>query len=153
MGLITVEMAEAVVAASARPELSLTVLYDERCPLCRRLRNWLAGQATLMPVRFLAADSPDAHSRFPDLDHERSTGVLTVVTSDGVIYEGERAWLVCAWALPAWRPVVEQMGSGLRLRAVRLATRAVDGYRHRLIARSGCESCDLSAPVPAREGR
>jgi predicted DCC family thiol-disulfide oxidoreductase YuxK len=143
------QMAEAVVTGGARATLDVTVLYDERCPLCRRLKVWLAGQRTLRPITFVAADSPEAHTRFPELDHVRSTTVLTVVTSDGAVYEGERAWLVCGWTLPSWQPFAENVGTGVRLRLVRLATRAVDGYRHRLIRNAPpCEACNLAAPKP-----
>ena len=148
---MTAAMAEAIVAGAQRATadlVGLTVLYDPRCPLCRRLREWLDRQATLVPVEFVAADSPLAHQRFPDLDHRRTTRVLTVVSRDGAVYEEERAWLVCGWALPSWQPVVERFGSGVKLRVARVGTRAIDGYRHRLLARSApagspppCESC------------
>lgn len=128
-------MADAIVAGGRREHLTLAVLYDERCPLCRRLKTWLARQATLHPFEFVAADSAEARRRFPDLDHRRSKRVLTVVTSDGAVYEGERAWLVCGWALPAWQPVTESLGGRLRLRVVGLAARTADVYRHR------CPTC------------
>jgi predicted DCC family thiol-disulfide oxidoreductase YuxK len=141
------EMAEAVVRGGTRDGLDLTVLYDDRCPLCRRLQQWLSTQSTLRPVTFLAAASVEAHRRFPALDHARTTRVLTVVTSDGAVYEGERAWLVCGWALPAWQPVTEHASGRVRLRLVRIATRAVDGYRHRVMANAQtCEQCRVTAP-------
>lgn len=140
---MTLAMAEAIVTGGRREGLCLTVLYDERCPLCRRLKHWLGRQPTLSAVGFLAADSPEARRRFPHLDHPRTTQVLTVVASDGAVYEGERAWLVCGWALPAWQPVAEHLGHGARLRMVRVAARLVDGYRHRLIRSAPCESCRM----------
>src|SRR4051794_19000087 len=147
-------MAEAIMHGGERGRSSLTVLYDERCPLCRRLKAWLGDQATLSAIEFVAADSPEAHARFPLLAHFRTTQVLTVVTSDGAVYEGERAWLVCAWALPGWQPLTEGFGSGVRLRLARIAARAVDGYRHRLIARAQpCERCRVSAPTAAKVAR
>lgn len=132
-------MADAIVAGGRREQLVVTVLYDEHCPLCRRLKRWLAGQPTLYDVAFVAADSPEAHRRFPDLDHGRTTRILTVVASDGAVYEGERAWVVCAWALPAWQPVTEGLGGAIPLRLVALAARAVDVCRHR--PPGSCPSC------------
>jgi predicted DCC family thiol-disulfide oxidoreductase YuxK len=132
-------MADAIVAGGARERLSLTVLYDERCPLCRRLKAWLGRQATLHPIAFVAADSAEARRRFPQLDHARTTRVLTLVTSDGAVYEGERAWLVCGWALPAWQPVTEGLGGRVRLRLVAFAARTADVYRHRPAA--PCAEC------------
>lgn len=148
---MTTEMADAIVRGGERGMTSLTVLYDDRCPLCRRLKAWLGGQPTLAPISFVASDSHEAHERFPDLDHWRTTTVLTVVNADGAVFEGERAWLVCGWTLPKWQPVAEHFGSGVRLRIARIATQAVDGYRHRLIGRAEpCDRCMIAAPSPAR---
>jgi predicted DCC family thiol-disulfide oxidoreductase YuxK len=147
-------MAAALVQGGHRGSLSLTALYDDRCPLCRRLKEWLGAQATLAPIEFLPADSAAAHRRFPRLDHDRTTRVLTVVSSDGGVYEGERAWLVCAWALPAWQPLTEHFGTGLRLRLVRLAARAVDGHRHRRRAGTEpCARCSIATPATRRSVR
>jgi predicted DCC family thiol-disulfide oxidoreductase YuxK len=146
--MLTMNMAAAIVQGGQRRSVSLTALYDERCPLCRRLKHWLGAQATLTPIEFLPADSPAAHARYPYLDHDRTTRVLTVVTSEGAVYEGERAWLACGWILPSWQPVTEHLGTGLRLRLVRIAARAVDGYRHRLLARTEpCDRCSVATPA------
>ncbi|MBV9951399.1 MAG: DUF393 domain-containing protein [Acidimicrobiia bacterium] len=151
--MLTTQMAGAIVEGGARRTTSLTALYDERCPLCRRLKAWLGGQATLLPIEFVAADSPAAHARYPYLDHERTTRVLTVVSSNGAVYEGERAWLACGWILPAWQPLTEHFGRGFRLRVARIAARGVDGYRHRLLARSQpCDRCTVAAPPPPTFG-
>jgi predicted DCC family thiol-disulfide oxidoreductase YuxK len=141
------EMADAVARGGVGDEIDLTVLYDDRCPLCRRLEHWMSAQSTLRPVTFLAAASAEARQRYPALDHERTTRVLTVVTSDGAVFEGERAWVVCAWALPVWQPLTEHATGRVRLRLVRLATRAIDGYRHRLMANAPSrECCTVTAP-------
>jgi predicted DCC family thiol-disulfide oxidoreductase YuxK len=147
--MMTSAMAEALVQGGERGRLLLTVLYDERCPLCRRLKDWLGDQPTLASVAFMAADSAEAHARFPTLDHARTTRILTVVTSSGAVYEGERAWLICGWVLPSWQPVAEHFGNGIRLHFVRLAARVVDGYRHRLITNTEpCDRCGVAAPAP-----
>jgi predicted DCC family thiol-disulfide oxidoreductase YuxK len=136
-------MATAWLEGQRRGPVPLTVLYDPRCPLCRRLRSWLAGRATLVPVELVAAASPEARRRFPYLDHLRTITVLTVVAADGAVFEGERAWLMCAWALPSWQALAERLGSGPAQSMVRVLVRAVDGYRHRLLAvgGSGCTGC------------
>ena len=139
----------------ANERAALTLLFDEGCPLCRRLRTWLGGQVTLAPVEFLAAASPEARRRFPALDHERSRSVLTAVRADGAVYEGERAWLVCAWLLPSWQGVAEHFG-GRRLFVIRGLAHLADSVRH--YARragpygEGCEDptrCRIAAPTPA----
>jgi predicted DCC family thiol-disulfide oxidoreductase YuxK len=137
--MISAAMADAIVVGGTRERLTLTVLYDERCPLCRRLKVWLTRQPTLHPVTFLVAGSAEARRRFPHLDHARTIRVLTLVTSDGAVYEGERAWLVCGWALPAWQPVTEGLGGRVRLGLVALVARTADVYRHRLA--QPCPEC------------
>jgi predicted DCC family thiol-disulfide oxidoreductase YuxK len=145
--MISTEMARAILQGGERGTTSLTVLFDRRCSLCRRLKEWLGEQPTLVPIAFVAADTHEAHELFPDLDHRRTTSVLTVVDSNGAVYEGERAWLACGWALPAWQPVAENFSSGVRLRIVRVAARVVDGYRHLgLRPNEACERCAVAAP-------
>jgi predicted DCC family thiol-disulfide oxidoreductase YuxK len=150
--MVTPLMADAWLEGEWRGQVPLTVLYDPRCPLCRKLRGWLAGQRTVVPIEFVAAASPEAAARFPDLDHARTVTVLTVVAADGAVFEAERAWLMCAWALPSWQPVAERLGTRAGLPLVGVVARAVDWYRHRLIARSyreGCVRCRLTAPTPS----
>jgi predicted DCC family thiol-disulfide oxidoreductase YuxK len=154
------ELASAVIEGGRRGRAPLTVLYDERCPLCRRLKTWLAGQATLVPIEFLPAACAEAVHRYPRLDHSRTATVLTVVAANGAVFEGERAWLACAWALPGWQPVAERLGTRTGLPLVRIFSRTVDWYRHRLIVRSygtSCDTCRVTAPpgaaAPRRAGR
>lgn len=142
---VTTEMAAALVRGDRRGELTFTILYDEHCPLCRRLKEWLAGQRQLAQIEFVAANSTDARRRFPELDHIRSITVLTVVSSDGFVYEGERAWLVCTWTLPAWRPAAEHFSTPVGRRVVRVAARVIDGYRHRGMSHDQFECCTLAA--------
>ncbi len=149
--MVTPSMADAWLAGESRGRVPLTVLYDPRCPLCRKLRAWMAEQQTVDPIEFLAAASPEAIARFPDLDHYRTVSVLSAVAADGAVFEAERAWLVCAWALPSWRPVAERLGTRTGLRLVGVAARTVDWYRRRLIAqpyREDCVRCRLTSPPP-----
>jgi predicted DCC family thiol-disulfide oxidoreductase YuxK len=154
--MLSPELAAAVLEGGCRGEVGLTALYDERCPLCRRLRAWLQAQAMLVPIEFLAAGGAEARRRYPLLDHARTTRVLTVVASDGAVFEGERAWLVCAWSLPAWQPLTEVLGGRAGRALVRLCSRAVDHYRHHLVGPpygTSCASCQLAAPPGGGRGR
>jgi predicted DCC family thiol-disulfide oxidoreductase YuxK len=128
--VISYELASAFLERGSGDPTVLTVLYDEGCPSCRQLRAWLAQQSLLVAVDFVAAASPEARRRYPMLDHEQARTVLTVVAHTGAVYEAERAWLACAWALPSWRPVAEHFGARWRLFLVRAASSVVDRYRH-----------------------
>lgn len=148
---MTLEMAAAVLAGKQRDGIGLTVLYDDRCPLCRRLKAWLGQQATCVPIELVAAASEEARRRYPRLDHERTVTVLTVIDGAGGVYEGERAWLVCAWALPRWRAAAERFDGRVRRSVVRATTKAIDGYRHRLLRSTygeTCDTCRVTAPPP-----
>ena len=114
----------------------LTVLYDARCGLCRRFKDWLAAQRPapdgyggLVRLRFVAAGSAHARALYPTLDHAATLRDVTVVADDGAVYVGDRAWIACLWATgdhrhtavrlanPALRPVaraIVQAAAGLR---------------------------------------
>lgn len=108
---------------------ALTVLYDASCPLCRWAREWLGGQAQLVPLHFLAAGSPEARRRFPQLDPARTLREVTVVDDRGAVYVGERAWVTCLWALVDHRPMAERLSHPAMLPFARAAVAAVSRYR------------------------
>ena len=82
---------------------SLTILYDARCDLCCRIREWMLSQTHYVALEFIAADSDEAKARYPQLDHERSLRELHVVTNYGEVYRDAKAWLMCLWALREYR--------------------------------------------------
>ncbi len=83
--------------------IPLTVLYDKRCVLCRRLRKWLEEQPKYVEMKFIEAASKEACYRFPDVDHNRTLTELTVISDNGWVYKGEKAWVICLWALQEYR--------------------------------------------------
>lgn len=87
----------------------LTVLYDGRCALCRRAQSWLESQPKFVPLEYVAAGSQEARRRFPGLDHDNTLVDLTVVSFNGEVYHGAKAWIMCLWALKKYR------GTALRL--------------------------------------
>lgn len=111
------------------PITALTVLYDAGCPTCQRARAWIAGQVHLLPIEFVAAGSPEAHARFPGLDHRRTLADVTVVADNGAVFHKERAWLVILWALARWRGLAMHMATPLRRPFMRLVASSVDSYR------------------------
>jgi predicted DCC family thiol-disulfide oxidoreductase YuxK len=87
----------------------LTVLYDDRCALCRRARAWLAEQPKYVSMAFIPAGSNEARRRFPDLDHDSTLEELTVVGWGGEVYRGAKAWVMCLWALKRYRSAALRM--------------------------------------------
>ena len=96
----------------------LTVLYDGRCAVCRRARAWLETQPKFVPLEYVAAGSQQARSRFPTLDHDNTLVDLTVVSFNGEVYHGAKAWIMCLWALKKYR------GTALRLATPELMSSA-----------------------------
>ena len=65
--------------------LTLTVLYDPDCGLCRRSHEWLAEQAKLIDLTFVPCQSEEARKRYPQLNHDLTKQDLTVVSDDGAV--------------------------------------------------------------------
>ncbi|MBS2032194.1 MAG: DUF393 domain-containing protein [Deltaproteobacteria bacterium] len=108
----------------------LTVLYDAECGFCCRCRAWLEQQPSLVELELVSREAPGVAARFPGLapgDDE-----LVVVDNAGGVYRGPDAFIVCLWALVAYRPWAMRLASpGLRPLA-RLAFEMVSSQRHRL---------------------
>jgi predicted DCC family thiol-disulfide oxidoreductase YuxK len=92
----------------------LTVLYDSGCPVCRRARRWASSRPQLVPLRFVAAGSPEAARRFPDLNAARTLAEITVVTDSGAVLTGEKAWIAVLWALAPTRRAAIAIAAGRR---------------------------------------
>jgi predicted DCC family thiol-disulfide oxidoreductase YuxK len=107
----------------------LVLLYDESCPLCRRLKAILATRRPLVPVHLVPVGSAQAQQLFPTLDLDRARNVLTVIDDAGALYESDAAWLVCLWAIPGLRPAANHFARGWRRGVFRTATDVVDAVR------------------------
>ncbi len=97
---------------TARP-LELTVFVDGDCPLCRRVADWLLRQPTFVTLHVRRAQSAAGTAACP-LSLDQLLEKVTVTASDGAVYRGTKAWLVCLWALRNWR------GFAMRLAGPRL---------------------------------
>jgi predicted DCC family thiol-disulfide oxidoreductase YuxK len=111
---------------------TLTVLYDERCDLCCRIREWMQAQPQYVALEFIAAASDEAQARYPQLDHERSLRELHVVTSYGEVYRDAKAWLMCLWALREYRAWSLRMATPELMPLARRAIARVSSNRRRL---------------------
>ncbi|MCA1834403.1 MAG: thiol-disulfide oxidoreductase DCC family protein [Actinomycetota bacterium] len=95
-------MAAVANAESPAASQQLTILYDERCEVCRRARDWLLTQPCLVPVELLPAGSDEAHRRYgglPWLGEE-----LVAVDEYGNAWIGPAAFLASMWATARYRP-------------------------------------------------
>jgi predicted DCC family thiol-disulfide oxidoreductase YuxK len=116
-------------AAPPPPVRRLTVLYDDRCPLCRFVSAWLGRQRKLVPLEFVPVGSPGARRLLPDLDHRAAQEEITVVGDGGQVYRGAAAWVVCLWALREHRALAHRLSTPAGLRVARGAVLAAAKWR------------------------
>ena len=81
----------------------LIVLYDVHCGFCRFCRQWLEEQPAYLDFEFLPAQSRTVPVRFPQLISGKDVEELFVIDDDGGVYRGDRAWIMCLYALKEYR--------------------------------------------------
>jgi predicted DCC family thiol-disulfide oxidoreductase YuxK len=111
----------------------LWVAYDAGCGLCTGVKEWLQRQASLVPLEFVAAGSTEARKRFPQLP----AGELAVVGDTGEVWLGNKAWIVCLWALRDFRGWSLRLSSPMLLTLAREAFSVLSGKRAGLSAMLG----------------
>lgn len=82
---------------------ALTVLYDPDCGLCKRAHHWLSEQSKIVELKFVPCASAEARKRYPNLNHDLTKQDLTLVSDEGAVYFGPKAWLMVLWALSRYR--------------------------------------------------
>jgi predicted DCC family thiol-disulfide oxidoreductase YuxK len=105
----------------------LTVLFDFRCGLCQRARRWLEAQPKFLDLEFIAAGSDHARYRFPTLPDKVEE--LVVVGDDSAIYRGDRAWIMCLYALAEYREWALRLASPRLLPLARAAFQLISENR------------------------
>ena len=117
--------------------LTLTVLYDVNCGLCRRAHEWLAEQTKHVELIFVPCASEEARKRFPQLDHDLSTKDLTVVADDGAVYFGPKAWLMVPWALTRYRDWSYRLARPELLPSTKRVVSMVSQHRYQISRAAG----------------
>jgi predicted DCC family thiol-disulfide oxidoreductase YuxK len=111
-----------------RAVTGITIVYDANCGLCTHLKNWIRRQPPLVGIRFAAGGSESAQAGFPDLP----SGELAVVANTGEVWLGNRAWIVCLWALRDYRNLAVRLISPPLLLLAREAFTVVSRNRFAL---------------------
>ena len=116
---------------------SLTVLYDPRCGLCRRVQEWLEDQPKLVQLILVPVKSEEALSRFPHLDHEPTLNDLTVISDQGAVYFGPKAWLMILWALCRYREWAYRLAAPELLPTTRRVVSMISQHRYQISRAAG----------------
>ena len=110
----------------------LTLLYDPGCGLCRRVQGWLADQPKLIELRMIPLKSEGARTRFPHLNHELTSEDLTVISDQGAVYLGPKAWLMVLWSLSRYRDWSYRLASPELLPTTRRVVSLISQHRYQI---------------------
>ena len=119
---------------------ALTVLYDPECGLCRRAHEWLNEQAKLVEMAFVPCASDEARMRFPQLNHDLTKKDLTVISDDGAVYFGPKAWLMVLWSLSRYRDWSYRLASPELLPTTKRVVSAISQNRYQISRVAGLSS-------------
>ena len=81
----------------------LHVIYDSQCGFCTKCRWWLARQPQYVALEFWPKGSAPTRRKFPHLGEVAGYDDLVVVGSDGRVWKGPDAFIICLWALMEYR--------------------------------------------------
>ena len=112
--------------------MALTVLYDPSCGLCRRVHDWLTDLPKLVELELVPIKSGEARRRFPSLNHELTSNDLTVISDEGAVYLGPKAWIMVLWALSAYREWSYRLSSPELLPTTRRVVSMISQHRYQI---------------------
>ena len=117
----------------------LTVLYDPACGLCRRAHEWLHQQPKLVELAFVPVNSEEARRRYPRLNHAITTRDLTVISDQGAVYFGPKAWLMVLWALGQYREWAYRLSAPELLPTTRRVVSLISQNRYQIGQATGLQ--------------
>ena len=82
---------------------ALHVFYDATCDLCAACRSWLEAQPQHVRLHFTPYQSELARALCPGLEKFRPEKEIVVLSDDGALYQGARAWVMVLWATESGR--------------------------------------------------
>ena len=110
----------------------LFVLYDRDCAMCRRCRQWLGRQPAFVQMEFIPLQAADLAERFPGIEQFNPSEQLLVISDEGAVYRGASAWVICLWALKAYRSFALRMAEPILLPFARIACELLSENRYLL---------------------
>ena len=123
----------------------LAILYDDRCGICSRLRSWLEGQSTFVPLRMVPLHSPELSTCYPGIESFRPDEKLVVVSDDGRVWRGDGAWITLLWALREGRELALKLASPSLRPLARRSVNSVSDNRFRLSSWLGLRPDSMAA--------
>jgi predicted DCC family thiol-disulfide oxidoreductase YuxK len=110
----------------------LYVLYDPKCEICRRLKDWILVQRSWIGIAVLEAGSEKARRLFPELEQITTKDDLAVISDEGAVYLNNHAWIMVLYAMVEYRDWAARLTHPLLAPLARQAFAALSKNRHRL---------------------
>jgi predicted DCC family thiol-disulfide oxidoreductase YuxK len=128
---------------------TLYVLYDERCVLCKQLKEWLLVQRSWIGLSMIPAGSVRAKTMFPALESIAGSNDLVVISDAGEVYLNNHAWIMCLYALTEYRDWALRLASPLLLPLARQAFETLSKNRQTISQWMGSGERQLASELAA----
>jgi predicted DCC family thiol-disulfide oxidoreductase YuxK len=106
------------------------VLYDPKCELCCRLKNWILAQRSWIGIALVEAGSEKVKKLFPELEQVSAVDDLAVITDEGDVYLNNNAWIMVLYAMVQYRDWAVRLSHPLLAPLARQAFAALSKNRH-----------------------
>lgn len=110
----------------------LYVLYDPKCEICRRLKDWILVQRSWIGIAVLEAGSEKARRLFPELEQITTKDDLAVISDEGAVYLNNHAWIMVLYAMVEYRDWAARLTHPILAPLARQAFAALSKNRRRL---------------------
>lgn len=107
----------------------LDVIYDAECALCCRCREWLMQQWAWVPMRFVPLQSLDLEERYPGIKRFHPEKEIVVISDEGFVYQGAKAWIICLFALAEYREWALKLSNPVMMPQAKRFVEWVSGQR------------------------
>jgi predicted DCC family thiol-disulfide oxidoreductase YuxK len=108
----------------------LYVLYDPKCEICRRLKDWILVQRSWIGIAVLEAGSEKARRLFPELEQLATQDDLAVISDEGAVYLNNHAWIMVLYAMVEYRDWAARLTHPILAPLARQAFAALSKNRH-----------------------
>lgn len=108
----------------------LFVLYDPKCELCCRLKNWILVQRSWIGLAVIEQGSEKAKRLFPELDRIATKEDLAVVSDEGDVYLNNSAWIMVLYATIEYHDWASRLTNPLLMPLARQAFAALSKNRY-----------------------
>jgi predicted DCC family thiol-disulfide oxidoreductase YuxK len=110
----------------------LYVLYDPKCEICRRLKDWILVQRSWLGLAVIEQGSEKAKRLFPELEQIAGKEDLAVVSDEGAVYLNSSAWIMVLYAMVEYRDWAARLAHPMLMPLARQAFAALSKNRHTL---------------------